>query len=111
MFFNIFTYDLLFQIEKADICNYANDTTLFTCDWDITGVISRLENDSALASKWFCDNYMRLNEEKCNPMTVGNNHTDRSGASGGVGVWHPPHGLKIMNLLGRFKIFSCSLGR
>ena len=36
----------------------------------------------------------------------------RGGASGGCG-WRdtPSHGLKIMNLLGTFEIFSCSLGR
>ena len=29
----------------------------------INEVISRLENDSALASKLFCDKYLKLNED------------------------------------------------
>ena len=35
----------------------------------------------------------------------------RGGAKGGVGSVTPPHGLKIMHLLGRFEIFGCPLGR
>ena len=73
MFFNIFINDLFLQIAKVDICNYADDTTLFTSDRDINRVISRLEIDSALSSKWFHDNYMRLNIDKCHLIT---NHAD-----------------------------------
>ena len=61
MFFNIFINDLFLQITKVDISNYADDTTLFTSDKDINRVISRLEIDTALSSKWFYDNYMKLN--------------------------------------------------
>ena len=43
---------------------------------DLNGVISRLEIDSALSSKWFCDNYMELNEDKYHLITIGTNHAD-----------------------------------
>ena len=52
-----------FQIEKTGICNYADDTTLFTCDRDINGVICRLD-------------LMKLNEDKCHIITSSTNHTD-----------------------------------
>ena len=76
MFFKIFINDLLFQIEEADICHYADDTTLFTSYRDINGGISRLEIDSALSSKCFCDNYMKLNENKYHLVTLGTHHAD-----------------------------------
>ena len=63
MFFNILINDLFLQIAKVDICNYADDTTLFASDRDINRVISRLEIGSAVSSKWFNDNYMKLNED------------------------------------------------
>ena len=53
MLFNIFINELLFQIEKTDICDYPDDTTVFTCDSDINRMIVRLEYDSILAGKWF----------------------------------------------------------
>ena len=65
MFFNIFLNDLFLQIAKVDNCNYANGTALLTSDRNINRVISRLEIDLALSSKWFYDNYMKLNEDKC----------------------------------------------
>ena len=74
MFFNIFINDLFLQIAKVDICNYADGTTLFASDRDINRVISRLETDSAMSSKWFYDNYMKLNEDKCHLITLGTNH-------------------------------------
>ena len=40
------------------------------------GVISRLEIDLALASIWFCDNYIKLNEDKCHLIALGTNHAD-----------------------------------
>ena len=76
MLFNISINDLVPQIAKVDICNYADDTILFTSDMDINGVISKLEIDSALSSKWFCDNYMELNETKYHLITIGTNHAD-----------------------------------
>ena len=76
MFFNIFINDLFLKIAKVDNCNYADDTTLYTFDRDINRVISRLEIDSALSSKWFYDNYMKPNEDKCHLITLGANHAD-----------------------------------
>ena len=35
-----------------------------------------LEIDSALSNKWFSDNYMKLNEEKCHLITLGINRVD-----------------------------------
>ena len=76
MFFNIFINDLLFQIEKTVFYNYADDIKLFACERDINEVISRLENDSALTSKWFSDNCMKLNEDKCHLITLDTNNAD-----------------------------------
>ena len=76
MFFNIFINDLFLQIARVDICNCAGDTTLFTSDRDINRVISRLEIDSALFRKWFYDNCMKLNEDKCHLITLGTNNAD-----------------------------------
>ena len=76
LLFNIYINDLLLSLNNTDACNYADDTTLFACDIDTDSVIARLELDSAHAIKWFSDNYMKLNEDKCHLLTFGNMSDD-----------------------------------
>ena len=68
----LYINDLLLSLNNTDVCNYADDTTLFYCDIDTDNVVARLELDSAHAIKWFSDNYMKLNEDKCHLLTFGN---------------------------------------
>ena len=71
LFFNIYINDLLLSIQETDICNYADDTTIYTCDTRLENVVSRLENDSKIIIEWFRNNYMKLNEDKCHFMIFG----------------------------------------
>ena len=72
LLFNIYINDLLLSLNNTDVCNYADDTTLFASDIDTDNVVARLELDSAHAIKWFSDNYMKLNEDKCHLLTFRN---------------------------------------
>ena len=76
LLFNIYVNDLLLSLNNTDVCTYADDTTLFACDIDTDKVVARLELDSAQAFKWFSGNYMKLNEDKCHLLTVGNMSDD-----------------------------------
>ena len=71
LYFNIYINDLLLSIQETDICNYADDTTIYTCDTRLENVVSTLENDSKIIIEWFRNNYMKLNEEKCHFMIFG----------------------------------------
>ena len=71
LFFNIYINDLLPSIQDTDICNYADDTTIYTCDKNLDSVIARLENDSNTIIQWFADNFMKLNIDKCHLMVLG----------------------------------------
>ena len=51
--FNIFLNDLLFAVQESNICNYANDNTLYVCDTQISNVIRRLNSDVQLVITWF----------------------------------------------------------
>ena len=73
LFFNIYINDLLLSIQDTDICNYADDTTIYTCDNNLDNVIARLENDSNIIIQWFADNFMKLNTDKCNLLIIGRN--------------------------------------
>ena len=56
LFFNIYINDLLLSIQETDICIYADDTTIYTCDMRLENVISMLENDSKIIIEWFGNN-------------------------------------------------------
>ena len=71
LFFNIYINDLLLSIQETDICNYADDTTIYACHKNIDNVIRSLESDSNVIIQWFTDNFMKLNTDKCHFMILG----------------------------------------
>ena len=62
LLFNIFINDIFFLVNDTEVCNYADDTTIFACDSDVSNVQYKLEADASLLSKWFVDNHMKLND-------------------------------------------------
>lgn len=42
---------ILILAESTEVCKFADDTTFFACDKDLTLLISRLEHDNHLAIK------------------------------------------------------------
>ena len=71
LLFNIFINDLLLFIQNSDICNYADDTTIYTCNKNLDNIVYRLENDCSVALEWFADNFMKLNADKCHLLVPG----------------------------------------
>ena len=55
---------MLYVMEDAEICNYADDTTIYAVSEKIDDVVRRLEDGVAAILNWFPNNYMKLNEEK-----------------------------------------------
>ena len=64
LFFNIFINVLFLFTNKSEICNYANDNTLYSANKNISQIISGISNDFETLTKWFYDNYV-LNLDKC----------------------------------------------
>ena len=71
LLFNIYINDLLLFIQNSDICNYADDTTIYSCDKSLDNITHKLENDCNVALKWFADNFMKLNADKCHLLVLG----------------------------------------
>ena len=65
LLFNIYINDLTFFIEDSQICNIADDNTLFASDLRLEGVILRLKNDTRKTLVWFESNMMAANPSKC----------------------------------------------
>ena len=69
--FNIFLNDLFLFIEETEICNFADDNTLFACDISLENVIIRLNKDALAVNNWFGINSMVANPEKFQVMFLG----------------------------------------
>ena len=76
LLFNIYINDMLDLMEDAEICNYADDTTIYVVSDKIDDVVRRLEDGIAAILNWFPNNYMKLNEEKCHVLIFGGIHDD-----------------------------------
>ena len=65
LLFNIFINDIFLFTKATKITNYADDKTPYVCGSNVTNVVIKLESDSILLLKWFRDNGMKPNEDKC----------------------------------------------
>ena len=72
LLFNIFLADLFFILSEIDIANYADDNTPYTSSNDVNGLIKSLEEASKKFFKWFNDNLMKSNPEKCHLLVSTN---------------------------------------
>ena len=78
LLFNIYLNDLFMFVKDAQICNYADDSTIYACDGNFEGVIATLGSDALKITEWFPNNCMKLNENKCHLMVFGDKSNDVS---------------------------------
>ena len=76
--FNIFLNDMFWFVEKADICNFADDNTKYSCAKSVNDVIENLQSDLKIVLKWFQDNQMMANPRKFQFMILSKNTINKS---------------------------------
>ena len=76
LLFNIFINDLFFSIEKTEVCNFADDNTLFSSDENLDLVFSNLNSDLSNVMEWFKINSLKANPAKFQFMVLGANKND-----------------------------------
>ena len=69
--FNIFINDLFLFVSSSYLSNDADDSTLYAFGYNLEEVKNTLHFDFDLVSKWFEENYMVLNADKCHFMCLG----------------------------------------
>ena len=62
LLFNRFINNMFMIIEQLDICNFADDNTLYSCGESLTGIKENLISDTKSILNWF-----RLNSLKAKP--------------------------------------------
>ena len=71
LLFNIYLNELLYAVENTEICNFADETTPNSSDFDLKGLMIDVEHDCSLLVEWFRDNYLTLNADKCHLLVSG----------------------------------------
>ena len=71
LLFNIFINDLCLMRLDCEICNFADDTTIYSCGLDLQEVVTNLENDLRRIIHWFTNNGMVANPKKFQLMFLG----------------------------------------
>ena len=65
LLFNVYINDIFFFINEKNLANYADDNTPYAIDSNVESVITSLEDDATTLIRWFQDNYLKMNEDKC----------------------------------------------
>ena len=71
LLFNIFLNDLFLFLTKTDLCNFADDNTLYACDSSLKNVLLRLQKDTKIDVEWFSNNSMVASPDKFQLMFMG----------------------------------------
>ena len=87
---------MLWFVEKTDICNFADDDTIYSCAKSVNNVIENLQFDLKIASKSFKDNQMMANPGKFQFIILSKNTINKSIVTNNKTI----ESLKSVKLLG-----------
>ena len=65
LLFNVYINDMFYFVGSSDVTNYADDTTPYTVNKTMDALLNSLENDTSTLTRWFYDNYLKMNVDKC----------------------------------------------
>ena len=71
LLFNAFINDIFMFIEKTEICNFADDNTIYDCGEDLSNILVNLKHDPKILLKWFRINSLQANPGKFQFMILG----------------------------------------
>ena len=75
--FNLFINDLKFFIQETEVCNFADDTAIYSCSPYFEEATLKLSNDTRLILNWFRINSMVANTGKFQIIFLGLNIDNR----------------------------------
>ena len=71
LLFNIYVNDLIYFIQNTEICNFADDNTIYSCGTNLDGIIIDLEEDLYQALEWFESNRLAANPSTLQMILLG----------------------------------------
>ena len=98
MGFNICLNDLFYIADKADICNFADDTVPYSCGYESKEVMQDVEYDCITLVECFRDNYLTFNADKCHLLASGYKKEAMFAQVGDVLIWEE-NAVKLLVLI------------
>ena len=74
--FNIFLINLFLIVQNVDFASYVDDNTIYNSSENIDDVILSLQESSKQLFKWFSNNQMKSNSDKCHLIVSTNDTTE-----------------------------------
>ena len=71
LLFNLFINDLFRFLERTNICNFAEDNTIYRCDSVLEIILEDLQLDMKILLNWFKINSMKPNPKKFQFIILG----------------------------------------
>ena len=71
LLFNIFINDIFYAIEDSEICNFADDNTIYVLSHSVEAMIAKLKIDIYNTLNWFDSNSMVANPSKFQVVFLG----------------------------------------
>ena len=76
--FNIFISDVFYFMQKAYICNFADDNSLYSIEHNFKEVKTILKKNFELLEVWFYENHIVPNPGKYHYLIINNNIANES---------------------------------
>ena len=73
LFFNVFLNDIFYFIKVAKLSNYGDDNQLYSSDLKPAVAEETMKEELQIASRWFSNNHLIFNPDKCKAMVISNN--------------------------------------
>ena len=70
LLFNIFLNDIFLFVSKCQLCNYADENTLYKLGKNMQKIKNDLEIDFMILHKCFYENHLVLNPDKCHYIVI-----------------------------------------
>ena len=70
-FKDVFINDIFTFIEETEVCNFADDNTIYDCGEDLSNILHNLKHDMKALLAWFRINSLQANPGKFQFMILG----------------------------------------
>ena len=68
---------MFFEQKDVNFAVYADNNTLYFCDKKLEIILSKLQICSLKIPKWFSNNYMKMNSDKCHLILSSNDRNKK----------------------------------
>ena len=76
LLFNIYINDIFLHLNKSNLCNYADDNTIWLSSTDMNELTDDLEPEAAILNIWFYEIFLVLNGDKSKLITLKANRSN-----------------------------------